>query len=317
MLPFISVCIPAYKRTHYLKRLLDSLAEQTYRQFEIVVTDDTPGNEVQELVATYGHLPIQYYKNDTALGTPENWNEGIRRAKADWIKIMHDDDWFTGKDSLGQFADAIQANPDKAFLFAAYNNVHEKDGRIQPMHVAPVNLQLLRSNHLYLLRENYVGNPSCTLFKKSTNVVFDQRLKYVVDFEFYMRYLPAVHNQFVYIDKALINVSLNDTQVTTYTFRVNKVEIPENHLMLEGLGMEALLNIAAYDYFWRLYRNLHIKNEQQVVEDGYAKPLHPVLKSMIRWQAKVPHRLLLKGPFSKSLMLLHYTTHVASLKAKD
>ena len=48
---------------------------------------------------------IRYFKNADQLGTPENWNEGLRKASGDWIKIMHDDDWFTGPESLHIFTE--------------------------------------------------------------------------------------------------------------------------------------------------------------------------------------------------------------------
>ena len=102
--PFISICIPAFGRIDYLKRLLDSIYIQTYPHFEVVITDDSPGFEVKELAEQHPLRPkIRYFKNQATLGTPENWNEGIRKAKYDWIKIMHDDDWFSGPSSLRKF----------------------------------------------------------------------------------------------------------------------------------------------------------------------------------------------------------------------
>ena len=40
---FISICIPAYKRSDFVKRLLNSIAIQTFKNFEVIVSDDTPG----------------------------------------------------------------------------------------------------------------------------------------------------------------------------------------------------------------------------------------------------------------------------------
>src|SRR5664279_4050459 len=121
---FISICIPAYQRTEFLKRLLDSISAQVYPHFEVVITDDSPGNEVQELVEKHPIRPkVRYFKNNMKLGTPENWNESMRRAKSDWIKIMHDDDWFSEPGSLGDFADHVRKGK-SAFYFSAYSNVY-------------------------------------------------------------------------------------------------------------------------------------------------------------------------------------------------
>jgi len=101
MNPFISICIPTYKRIQYLKRLLNSIAIQNFKDFEVIITDDSPSGDVNDLCDRYKNkIQINYYKNPAPLGTPENWNESIRHAKGEWIKLMHDDDWFANEDSL-------------------------------------------------------------------------------------------------------------------------------------------------------------------------------------------------------------------------
>ena len=118
----ISICIPAYKRLERLRRLLDSIVSQTFHDFEVVITDDSPNFSVKELIETF-KLPIQYFKNESALGTPANWNYCISKAKGEWIKLMHDDDWFSSPNSLELFAEATRHN--KKFIFSAYINVYE------------------------------------------------------------------------------------------------------------------------------------------------------------------------------------------------
>ena len=48
--PFISICIPAYKNTTYVGRLLDSISEQTFTDYEVVVTDDSPDDSVKNFL---------------------------------------------------------------------------------------------------------------------------------------------------------------------------------------------------------------------------------------------------------------------------
>src|SRR5580658_11022921 len=114
----ISVCVPAFKRTDFLQRLLESISIQTFRDFEVVITDDSPDQAVRDLCDSYsGRFPLTYVRNERPLGTPENWNEAIRRSSGEWIKVMHDDDWFADKDSLGVFAAAAQGHPEASFIF--------------------------------------------------------------------------------------------------------------------------------------------------------------------------------------------------------
>src|SRR5262245_26575736 len=135
--PLISICIPAFKRIDFLKRLLDSIVTQSYLDFEVIITDDSPSSEVSELCKQYeNNFLIRYFKNAQPLGTPENWNEAIRKAKGEWIKLMHDDDWFADEESLQEYADAVADNPDEVFFFGGYRNVFEKSGKTREIFVS-------------------------------------------------------------------------------------------------------------------------------------------------------------------------------------
>ena len=50
MNPFVSICIPAYKRISYLKRLLESIIIQTYKDYEVIITDDSDNDSVKDLL---------------------------------------------------------------------------------------------------------------------------------------------------------------------------------------------------------------------------------------------------------------------------
>ena len=300
----ISICIPAYKRVNYLERLLHSISIQTYNDFEVIITDDSPDDSVEELLKKNKSVAnIQYFKNQTPLGTPENWNEAIRKANGTWIKLMHDDDWFADENSLQEFYEATLKNPDCSFFFSGYNNVADNQ-KAQPVFLSSMGKYLLQQNPLNIFKKQYVGNPSCTLIKKEVGLLYDNQFKWVVDFEYYIRCLQKVKT-FYYIDRALVNVGINDTQVTQYSFRNPEIEISENQLMIEKMGAGILRNIFVYDHYWRLYRNLGIRKEMDIVP-YYSKPIHPLLSQMIEFQQKIPLSILKTGSFSKLLMMISY-----------
>lgn len=301
----ISICIPAYKRVNFLQRLLDSIAVQTFRDFEVVLTDDSPGTEVGELVKRYaGKFSINYQKNPTALGTPENWNEAIRLASGKWIKLMHDDDWFSEPGSLQQFADAAEQQPGISFFFCAYHNVFEDTGAKETVHATAFRQKKLRQNPVTLFSKNIIGPPSVTMYINKHGLEYDKKTKWVVDIDFYIRYLQ--HNNFEYIDKPLVNVGINKHQVTQESFRNPAVEVPENFYLLEKTGAQHLKNILVYDAWWRLMRNLNIKDQQQVSSAGYKGAIPAPVRNMISFQRKIPRSLLNTGIFSKMFMLASY-----------
>jgi glycosyltransferase involved in cell wall biosynthesis len=304
---FISICIPAYKNTAYLQRVLDSIGVQTFRDFEVVVTDDSPDDKVQEFCARYqAQFSLLYFRNKPSLGTPENWNEGLRRAKGQWIKLVHDDDWFRSPESLQAFADAAAANKGD-FIFSAYYNIYLHTNREESIAVASNRMQALLKEPATLFSKNIIGPPSVIMHRNDQRFFYDRATKWVVDIDFYIRRLAT--EKVYYIDQPLINVGMSDQQVTMDCIGNRKVQIPENFYLLNKIGMGCLRNVLVYDAWWRLMRNLEVVQEQEIRDAGYAGIIPPVILSMVNWQRRIPRSLLTKGVFSKISMFAHYLTH--------
>lgn len=303
---FISICIPAYKHVDYLKRLLDSIVIQTFKDFEVIITDDSPGNEVEQFCLMYKFvLDINYIKNATALGSPGNWNECIEKASGKWIKIMHDDDWFADDESLNSFADAAFHNSASDFIFSGFTEIDIGKGTKQTALINKVYLSLLRKSPLTLFKKNFIGHPSTTLVKNNSGYFYDKDFKWVVDIEFYIRYLNK-HKNFIAIRRPLINIGINNDQITKQVFRNPDVEIPEMFGLFRKLPDGCLKNIFCYDYYWRFFRNFSIKDEATVKKyiPGIEIPL--LLRRMIEKQKNISAKMLRNGIVSKILMLRSY-----------
>jgi glycosyltransferase involved in cell wall biosynthesis len=302
--PFISICIPAFQRITYLRRLLDSIEIQSFRDFETVISDDSPGSEVQELIQNHALKPkIRYFRNKETLGSPENWNEGIRNSRAGWIKIMHDDDWFSGPGSLLAFADAIRSK-NARFYFSAYTNV-EPDGKSGKIRINNFQLNVLKKLPESLMAANRIGPPSVVIFKKEDSLYFDRRMQWLVDIDFYIRYLkkyPTVE----YIPQNLVQIGISASQVTRRSFGNPGIEIPERFLLGEKLNYSAIRHISVFDSWWRFMRNLSIRNLEQIKRSGYHGKIPEFITEMMMAQQKIPVTLLKRGVFSKIFMLLHY-----------
>lgn len=301
----LSICIPAYKNTTHLKRLLESIQQQSFRDFEVVITDDSPDDSVEKLVSDYKNiLPINYIRNAQQLGTPENWNESIRHASGKWIKMMHNDDWFTGPDALQQFFQATENDPDCPFFFAAFQNVEEETGKIEIVKCNFLDRWFLRLSSLHLFKRVYVGNPSCTLIRRDLGEWYDRRFKFVVDFEYYIRCFKKIR-RYKYLSPVLLNIGFHSGQVTRYTFLVPGVQIPENMLLITMMGVRILRNPFVFDYYWRLFRNMSIRDIVQIREHWQGE-IPPVISGMIRFQSRIPARYLRSGLLSKAAMCFRY-----------
>ena len=298
----ISVCIPAYKNSAFLQRCLDSLVSQSFKDIEVILSDDSPDNSVAEIAAAYkDRLHIIYHKNQPALGTPANWNCAMRLATGSYVKLMHDDDWLATDDALQCYYNCLEANTDVNFCFAAFNNVNLATGNSTVVHCSPGLRKLLKKDRYNLFKYNFIGPPSAVFQRNTGDISYDENLKWLVDFEGYTRFL-GTSNCFVYINEPLVNIGLGDEQVTASTKNVKEVVVPESLYFLNKHGVIMLKNIWVYDFYWRTFRNLSVKNEAAIRATGWQGNIPIEISRMLQWQRRIPTVFLKIGVLSKLLM---------------
>jgi len=301
----ISICIPAYKRIDYLKRLLSSIEIQHFKDYEVIISDDSNDQSVEELLKEFnGKFEIKYFKNEKALGTPANWNHAISKATGEWIKLIHDDDWFANEHSLEKFALATNNNNNNQFIFSAYTNKTELTNDTEKMFFNKKMKNSILKTPLLLLAKNIIGPPSVTLFHNSIKDKYDERLKWRVDIEYYIRNISK-GIEFSYINEPLMNVGVSESQVTNYCLNVPSVEIPEIYILLSTYGTSPLKNIMVYDAYWRILRNTNIHSKNKLESFGQTDWPEAIL-NMVELQSKFNQSTLRNGVISKTLMGISY-----------
>lgn len=97
-LPLVSILIPAYNQTKYLKEALESAINQTYPNIEIIIGDDSSTDEVEIFIKPYveRYRNISYYKNerDSMDYGISNTQELLRKSKGEYINYLYHDDVF-------------------------------------------------------------------------------------------------------------------------------------------------------------------------------------------------------------------------------
>lgn len=311
MPPLISICIPAFERENNLRRLLDSIVIQDFKDFEVIITDDSQSTSLQEMVKTYNNrLPIQYFKNERQYNTPANWNLAISKASGSWIKLMHDDDWFASPDSLSQFAQASTKN--KKFILSFYYNVYHNTDRSDLIKFTDFAIQKIIPDPLLLLVHNIIGPPSTTLVHSSILTRYDEALKWRVDIDFYIRILLEEKDLYI-IKNPLICVGMSLDQVTYKVKNKPEVEIPEAEILFRKYGVESLRHLIIYDVWWRLFRNMDINSYELL--NKYRKAVWPVIiKNLLKDLSRIPSSFLKIGLVSKFFMTISYLKNYHSIK---
>lgn len=169
--PTFSIVIPVYATPEkFLRRMLDSIREQTYPKFEVCLVDATPyakiqhdpaqGRTPQEVLAEYAAADSRFRYETLAenLGIAENTNAAIRMATGDFIVLADHDDELEPQ-ALYECVRAINAHPDVQVLYSDEDKVDFEDiYYFEPHFKTDFNPDLLRSVnyicHLFVARRS-------------------------------------------------------------------------------------------------------------------------------------------------------------------
>ncbi len=303
--PAISICIPAYRQPRLLQRCLESIQQQHFKDVEVVITDDSPDDSVEQVAAAFrGVFPLIYQHHAVALGSPENWNAGLKLATGRYVKIMHQDDWLAHPDSLNKYYAALENAPGAQFVFSACTNVDEEGART-PHAATTAQLALLEREPECLLLGNFIGAPSTGMFRREPVMEYDGKMKWLVDIDQYIR-LIYYKRKVAYIPEPLVNIGIHGAQVTQAVQHDATVVVREHLLLLSKLEKPVLRRLPYFDWCWRLLRNHGVRSVTMLESLAGGLPVPKPLRVMTSFQARIPPGMLQNGPVSKSMMLLAY-----------
>ncbi|MFM2286235.1 MAG: hypothetical protein RLZZ543_1732, partial [Bacteroidota bacterium] len=188
-----------------------------------------------------------------------------------WIKIIHHDDWLSSPESLQDFVQATQNNPQADFFFCqswVFNH------RINNKYFYTTPEKLTREIAHYpaaLFNGNLIGAPSATMYKKSLKLEYDVQLIWLVDIEFYFRVINnySIH----YIEKPLIiSGAEQEHQLTATLVNNEKVEVEEFFYCFNKLANQLnALNISIFrNKIIQLLNDYQIQSISQIRATGYS-----------------------------------------------
>jgi len=263
----VSVCIPTYNNPELFKKCLHSVLDQDYKNYEIVVSDDSTNDNIKDYVESLNLNNLNYFKNARPLGSPANWNNALRKAKGKYIKIMHHDDYFTNKTSLGKFVKILDDNPTAKFCFSQ-SLVHFVSDNT--FYVNKQNKgQIIRMSREieFLFFRNIIGAPSAVCFVNERKILFEERFKWLVDVEFYIRFLK-LSPYFVHIEEPLVTVLDGAVgQITPDVSADRKLVISENLELFSSVYSTKLNRKKSLLYFQELFSNYSVLSYENLTND--------------------------------------------------
>lgn len=216
----VSICIPCYQQAMDVRRLLDSILQQDYTDFEVILTDDSGDDEVERVAADYRNRIVAktgeetsffYQRNPVRLGHVRNWNAALQKAGGEYIKIMFSDDWFTFPTSLSRFVRMLDEYPDAVLAFSGSrqsilvgedtqkNLKHlnrKSEGKSWDRAADEAFLAAFRKDFRILFQSDQIGAPSAVLYRRGDAVqLFDEESGFASDVFLYMELLSKAEKE--------------------------------------------------------------------------------------------------------------------------
>lgn len=119
---FISVIVPTYNRADLISETIESILNQTYKNFELIIVDDGSTDNTEEVIRKFKDSRIKYIKTDNWGGPARPRNIGIKKAKGEYIAFCDDDDiWLPEK--LEKQIRVFQISNETAMLYTRFKTI--------------------------------------------------------------------------------------------------------------------------------------------------------------------------------------------------
>jgi glycosyltransferase involved in cell wall biosynthesis len=263
--PLISVIVPNYNHEKYLKQRLESIFNQTYPNFEVILLDDcSTDNSRVELLLYAEHPKVSYciFNSINSGDTFIQWNKGIALAKGDYIWIAETDD-FCELNFLDHLIQPLLQDSEIALAYCQSNRVNE-DNEVTGNwlnHTNGLDTVLFLNDFTvdgndfierFLVYKNVIPNASAVVFRKSSAIELgdldtNHFLKYCGDWLFYIKLISDSKitfkstslNYFRYHSKSVIALADENGKLDSN----NGIEVKARIKIIDFLSCKKIINL--------------------------------------------------------------------------
>lgn len=217
----ISVIIPAYNAEKTILETIQSLQQQTFSDFELIVINDGSTDQTVELLSTIEDSRIKIFSYENG-GLPGARNRGIARATGEYVTFIDADDLWT-PDKLELQLAALQQHPEAGVAYSWTAFINEKSEFLYVWE------PLFYEGDVYrqLLVKNFISSGSNILVRRQfieKAGEFDSSLKSAEDWDYYLRL--AAQCAFVLVPKYQILYRRSSQSMTS------KVDVMEKYILM-------------------------------------------------------------------------------------
>ncbi len=210
--PTVSVIIPTYNRAAALQGAIQSVLNQTFEDFELIVVDDASTDNTHEVVKQIEDSRIRYICRDTNRGEAAARNTGIIQARGAFIAHHDSDDTWLPEKLEKQLERFKGQGDDVGAVYCRFEKVTPEEKSL-----FPGDWPGQKEGHLFaqLLESNFIGTPTVmTRFACVETVgMFNESLRNVVDWEMWIRL--AKRYRILFLDETLVQCDYTGENVSS------------------------------------------------------------------------------------------------------
>lgn len=150
----MSIIMPSWNTERFIAESIQSVIDQTYKKWELLIVDDCSTDNTDEIVASFQDDRIRYFKNEKNSGAALTRNRAMREAQGEWIAFLDSDDLWAPKKLERQLKFMKKNN-----LVFSYHDYVKIDENSNPLNIYVSGPRVVTKHKMY----NY-GYPGCLTF---------------------------------------------------------------------------------------------------------------------------------------------------------
>jgi glycosyltransferase involved in cell wall biosynthesis len=178
----VSIILPVYNGSRYLRQSIESCLSQTYANIELIVVDDASQDDSAEIVAAYADPRITLLRHQTNRKLPAALNTGFRASSGAYLTWTSHDNYFAPT-AIAELVEFLEGSQDVDFVYSDQYIVDERDDTVRLDQTGPVER---------LIEESCLGG--CFLYTRAVYEklgAYDEGLFLAEDYDYWLRALAA------------------------------------------------------------------------------------------------------------------------------
>jgi glycosyltransferase involved in cell wall biosynthesis len=239
----VSVCIPVRNGEKFLQSAVQSVFDQSFDDFELIIIDNasTDGTAVlaEELAAKYDK--VHFFKNDCNLGLVGNFNACLKQANGEYIKYLCADDLLLPS-CLDRMVLSLEEDASVMLVVGGRQFINEAGNAIAVHQYSKTKSKIAGFEVINrcLFGTNYIGEPSAVMFRReAAQRGFREEFAHLMDIEMWFHLLEK--GAMVNLPESLCAIRRHAAQMTAQSIKTATL-VEDNVRLFEEYGIKTYIH---------------------------------------------------------------------------